>query len=333
MKYKNNFMIMLFALCCILVSSCDVHEFPDPKPKEIPFVLHLEYDTEMPLYKIVEMGEGGLAKSSSSGYDIRYIVNVYDGEDDASREELYSFVFTKDGVSELDNSVTLVLPEGNYRFVVWTDYVHRGLEQDFHYVTERFEYVTLPESDHCGSTDLRDAFSGSVTAEVSEESTEAEVAMSRPMAKFNFISTDVRNFMAQMAGKNGLQPQSLSDFSGYTVVFIYNGFMPSAYNLHTGKPADSRVGVRFSSAIRQLNEDEAEMGFDYLFVNGSESRVSVSIEVYDADGTLLSRFQPIEVPLMRSKLTTIKANFLTSDADGGVSVDPGYDGEFILPVN
>lgn len=35
--------------------------------------------------------------------------------------------------------------------------------------------------------------------------------------------------------------------------------------------------------------------------------------------------------MVRSHLTTIKANFLTSN-DGGVNVDPGYDGDFNIMV-
>ncbi len=37
----------------MFLSSCDVHEFPNPSLQEIPFVLHLNYDTELPLYKVI----------------------------------------------------------------------------------------------------------------------------------------------------------------------------------------------------------------------------------------------------------------------------------------
>jgi hypothetical protein len=35
---------------------------------------------------------------------------------------------------------------------------------------------------------------------------------------------------------------------------------------------------------------------------------------------------------MRSKLTTVKGNFLTSKASGGVFVSPGYDGEHNIVI-
>ncbi len=69
------------------------------------------------------------------------------------------------------------------------------------------------------------------------------------------------------------------------------------------------------------------MGFDYVFVGDSESVVSIIVEVYDTDGSLLSRTKSIDVPLMKSKLTTVRGKFLTTDASGGVVVNPDYEGD------
>ena len=88
----------------------------------------------------------------------------------------------------------------------------------------------------------------------------------------------------------------------------------------------------FNSSINILETGEAELGFDYIFVNGTESIISVSVEVYDYDGNLLSRFKPVDVPIIRSHLTTVKANFLTSGT-GGVTIIPDFDGNFNIEVN
>ncbi len=330
MNYRKPKYILLFTLFCAMVSSCDIHQFPDPSPKEIQFVLHLDYSTELPLHKIVEYTED--TKSAGAGHDIRYIINVYDAQDTAGKTVLHSFTLTKDDVSKLDHSTVLSIPEGSYRFVVWTDYVVQGSEEDHHYQTDRFEYITLPEGDHRGSTDVRDAFTGSVTSDVSEKVQEARVSMSRPLAKFNFISTDLQEFIARSLEESKNKSSSPVELDDLIAVFIYNGYMPSAYNLHTEKPTDARPNVYFRSKIVQLNEHEAEMGFDYLFINGDETTASIALEVYDSEENLLSRFKPVDVPLVRSKLTTIKANFLTSEADGGVAVNPDYDGNHTIVV-
>ena len=332
MKGLRYISMFVGVLCGMLSASCDVHEFPNPVEKEYPFVLHLNYDTNMPLYKIVEYHED--TRSLDNNYDIRYIVKVYPAGD--SREELSHYEFFKDELATLENDVTLMLKEGEYKFVVWTDYVSSLNNDDMFYDTQSFEEILLLGDEHYGCNDLRDAFNGTVEAAVSETSLEATVEMGRPMAKFSFISNDLEEFMASMAKMrtvkdNGNETRAV-ELSDLKVVFHYYGFMPSSFNMFTNKPASAVTGVSFESEIKALNEKEADMGFDYVFVNGAESAVSVYIEVFDADGTLLSGFKPIKVPLVRSKLTVVKANFLTSEASGGVSIVPDFDGEYNFPV-
>lgn len=116
MKVSKLIALAAFVMCCLFVSSCDVHEFPDP-PRFYDYTLHLDYYTELPLYTTVEYSES----ASRSGvvaeqYDVRYIVKAYD-KAESSREVLYSFTFTKDDISKLENSVTFSIEEGEYRFV------------------------------------------------------------------------------------------------------------------------------------------------------------------------------------------------------------------------
>ena len=231
-------------------------------------------------------------------------------------------MFTKDDISVLNNSVTFRIRVGEYRFVVWTDYVEEGSVADLFYTSDKFEHIGFASEAHFGNEDMRDAFTGSLTAVVSDENFEATVTMSRPMAKFAFVTNDLQDFIVR-----AMQTRGASELDGYSLVFKYNGFMPSAYNLHAGGTTDSGSGYSFTSKITQISETEAELGFDYVFVNDHETVVSVYVEVYDADGNHLSTSVPVDVPLMRSKLTTVVGNFLTSDASGGVFVSPGYDGE------
>ncbi len=330
---------------CMLMTSCDdIHQYPD---KKIPFVLHLDYDTNMPLYKLVEYNES-LRSSVNEDYDVRYIVRVF--PDDESREVLYEEVFIKDDITELNNSVTLLLKKGNYKFMVWTDYVVAGTTEDLFYDTRQFESVMLKGDKHIGSNDLRDAFNGAVISEVSNDVTEADVLMWRPMAKFDFVSVDLESFIEYMAALNAQKENEnvvakgeadnkgtgsvseIVNLSDLTVLFRYHGFMPSSMNLHTNKTRDSQTGVTFTSQVTRLNETEAGMGFDYVFVNETESKITISVEVYDKAGVMVSSFAPIEVPIARSKLTTVKANFLTSQADGGVAVVPEFKGEINYEV-
>ena len=114
------------------------------------------------------------------------------------------------------------------------------------------------------------------------------------------------------------------------MVFYYVGFMPNTYSMHTDKPVDSSTGVMFESTLKKLSESEASIGFDYVFVNGKESAVTVQIGIYDNEGTQLSLTEPIEVPLKRSQHTVMTSMFLMSEASGGVTINPDFDGEHNL---
>lgn len=38
-------------------------------------------------------------------------------------------------------------------------------------------------------------------------------------------------------------------------------------------------------------------------------------------------WQAFRIPCERGKNTTVRGNFLTSDANGGIGIDPDYDGD------
>ena len=104
--------------------------------------------------------------------------------------------------------------------------------------------------------------------------------------------------------------------------------MPDAYSMNTDKPVDSSTGVMFESTLRKLSESEASMGFDYVFVNGKKTTVTIQIGIYDNEGTQLSLTDPIVVPLKRSHHTILTGMFLMSEASGGVTINPGFDDDY-----
>jgi hypothetical protein len=329
MKSFKNIWLYVSLICGLCLYSCDVHEFP--YPVEIEYTLHLDYNIELPLHKVVEYYED-VPKSStkSSDFDIRYIIEATPVSSELEPER---FIFTQDDTENLNNKFTLNLIEGEYIFKIWTDYIPSGNEDDLFYNTEHFENICLTEGEYTGSSDWKDAFKGSVTSTLSVENTSDTVSMKRPVAKFNFISTDVDKFITKVAAlagtKNG---ESNIDLSDYTIVFAYQGFVPSSFNMDTDKPGDSKTNLAFKSKISVFTDTEAELGFDYIFVHDYETIVTVAIGVYDNEGKLISQFRPVDVPLMRSKLTTVKGNFLTAETGGSVGILPDFEGDFNIEI-
>ncbi len=166
--------------------------------------------------------------------------------------------------------------------------------------------------------------------------------MVRPLAKYRFITTDLGKFIDQQVQskllemqKQGLalpeaeesrDPSRYVDLSQYRVRFRYPQYMPCSFNMFTNRPADSWTGMSYDAEIRQMSAKEAEIGFDYVFVNGVESSVAVAVDVLDKDGKLIGSVPTVNVPLKRSKLTEVRGEFLTTKAGGSVGIDPGYAG-------
>ena len=365
------------AVCALLcITSCAVHEWPEPTPADV--IVNLDFDTQMPQYKVLNE-EGTRASHDGRDYDIRYIIAAYRLLQDGSyaEEPFLLKVFSKDEIDELDATFRFSIDEGSYRFYVWTDFVLAGTQSDYFYNTTNFRRISL-QGTHEGNNDFRDAFSGSADLKVirrgsKETPSTVTVQMRRPLAKFEFITTDLQEFItktieamnrkeeAEAAAKagetkseGGDNPEDITpiesdtktdgdtktgdtktpvvDLEKYTVVFFYSGYMPNAYNMMEGKPCDSATGVKFSSAISAIDNHDARLGFDYVFVNGEESSVMVTVALYDEEGTQLSISRQIEVPIKRSMLTTVRGSFLMQNTGGGVAIDPGFEDEFNIYI-
>ena len=394
-KYTTIAIVALLSIS--LFPACSVHQWPSDTPERMPFLLHINFNTDLPLYQEIEASRANGTKAPTDGHDMRYIINAYrtDKERSESRVADTTFVFTNTDLSNLDFTAPLELYEGTYTFRVWADYVDPSSKKDKYYDTEDFaEIILASKNNHPGSNDYRDAFRGYVTASVispnhytssmaNQIDNQATVEMVRPMGKYKFISTDVDRFILHVAqmmaakgelanedldyvadlvkeisaqqsgsstkgdndsgqnsdGKNNgdgpnasdkdIWEQLLSriDITQFKILFRYNVFMPCSFNMFTDKPADSWMGMTYTSTMKIEADKEVSLGFDYIFVNGTETTLSISVEVYDKDGELLSSSNPVMVPIVRSKLTVIKGAFLTTKASGGVTINPSFDGD------
>lgn len=349
---RRLYLYLIIYMPLVLLTACDVHEWPDT-PENVTFRLKLRYEKEMTvwehLYDGTEVTEQGLGDTYDNGREhgkIRYIIRAYPLTDKqrSAREYTREFVFTKDIAEGYDHEATLDLAAGNYRIMVWSDLVENDGDTPYHDAGD-FAEITL-QGDHSGNNDYRDAFRGtgdiSLTADVAEYVPGTlEITMQRPLAKFEVITNDLTEFIQKeglriTAKNSGAESASESDpatrvnVEDYKVAFHYVGFMPCAYSMFTDKPVDSSTGVMFQSALKGLNDREASMGFDYVFVNGTESAVTVQIGLYDKEGTRLSLTEPITVPLRRNHHTILRGKFLMSKASGGVTINPDFDGDHNL---
>lgn len=327
--------------------ACDVHEWPQEEqvvetlnPEAPTFTLHLDFSTNQPLYQEIEYTTRATKLSS---YQIRYIVHVFKADEngDFTRSVFKRVVHTAKVSDSLDVDIPIELDYGSYRFMVWTDYVPSSSTADLFYCADDFADIYLTDNeDHQGCTDARDAFRGTVESEFSQTLTEATAEMVRPLAKYYFIANDLQEFFARHAAtKADESDESRSEsvrtvnLDDYTIVFYYPNYMPDTYNMYTDRPGNSATGVYFTGDIEQLSATEAQLGFDYIIINGTQSSVQVALALYSKEtGEQISVTDAITVPLKRSTYTIVRGAFLTSSASGNIGIVPDFDGSYNIHI-
>ena len=350
--------IFLCVMLLLAFAGCDVHEFPVDRRDLVPFELHLNFDTEMYFYKevVYTRDSKDATKTSAIKHDVRYTIKAYrtDNVIGVNHVPDTTFVFTKSDLTNLNYTANLELKEGTYRFAVWCDFVDEGSVSDKYYDTSDFLSVILKNKDnHSGSNEFRDVYRGYATATVIDPKyyittaqddidNSATAQMSRPVGKVQFITTDVEQFISRVANllqQQGILPKDLDkesyqallksiDLGQFKVVIRYNMNMPCSYDVVYDKMSSSWTDMSFSSSMDRISDTEMMLGFDYVFVDSFGTTLNMSVEVYNSNGELMSRSNSIPVPIMPSKLTIVRGEFLSAIASGGVSVNPDYEGDW-----
>ena len=349
MKFKK---IALLLIVLAATVSC-VHEWPVPAPANV--ILHLNFEGELPQGPTMDFTTKADAPDN---YDLRYIIEVYPetGDGKYDQDTPYArYVYSKADISSLDSTITLNIMEGKYLFRVWADYVDNGSLEDKYYNADRFKYVKLlgrnENLPHTANTDYRDAFTGYTEIEVirfgpKHPPVEGRIKMKRPVSKVVIITTDLDIWKTKVlvnmyesmlqgskAGETGnVELPTTVNLDDYVVKIHYPIYMPNAYNLIEDNTAWSDQDVTFESKLIQLNKEEASMGFDYVFAKPIDPRVDIAVSLHTKDGVQLARSQNMTIILEQGKVTTVKGSFLLEKSDGGVSINPDFEGEFNITI-
>lgn len=335
-------MVYLLMAMVFVLSSCDVHEWPEPQTGA-RLNLHLVYDTNLPKW-IHPYSERSADTDNSSVVPkglMQYIVRLYpvNSEGTPSYQYVQEYLFTQDVSQGYNLNTSIDVDPGDYQIMVWSQLLQTENDRPFY---DAVSFIEIKLQNHVANTDYRDAFKGkkdiSITPSlVAQEPQDIVVEMKRPLAKFEFITTDLQEFVLKEISRSqqvsnrslrALYDEIMRNLSDYNIHFYYVGYMPNAFSLFTDRPVDSSTGNKFNSTLTKLSDEEASLGFDYVFTNGKETNVTVQIAVTDAEGIQLSLTKPIVVPIKRSYHTLVKGSFLMATASGGISIDPSYDGDF-----
>lgn len=336
--YKSMLRPAAALLIGVGVSSC-VHQFPEDLEKG-PVVLNVVHDLEwLPDYEMT------LTRADGEEYEIRYDFRIYPKGNTSMPVKSFS-IYKKD-LSRPDFSTSLELPAGDYDIYAWSDYCYTKDEEPLFYDDTNFAAITYIKP-YEGDTDLRDAFRGMTSFTVDAPGyteprpVEATITLSRPLARYKFIATDLAEFIDREQTRGKMAPdgapsqagasQRWARLSDYIVKVVYPMYMPAVFDNFKNNPIDSWTGVSFNCKMLQLSEDDAQIAMDYVYVNGEESGVQVMLELYDPDHILIARTNTITVPTKRDRTTLIYGKFLTTLRTDGVGINPDFDGEYNIEI-
>lgn len=315
--------IWLLMAMGMMLASC-VHEWPEPTGEPRKVVLNVHHRLEWnPAY------EWNVSRAADAAVNVRYHFQITPAGDRSKivhQEERYS-----DDLTRADFSLDLNIPPGDYDLWCWSDHADASTGKSKHYDSSDFNTIPL-SAPHVGNDDAKESFRGvtrfTVEASVyADYRKDVDIALDRPMAKYQFVSTDLEEFMEKEMAKG-----NASALEGYRVRMYYTGYLPTVYDNFQNRPVNSKTGVSFEGTIVPLNEKEALLGFDYLMVNGNESSVPVALEIFNPSGIKVGYVAPIDVPTQRNRLTVVKGRFLTSSATGGIGINPDFNGDFNIEI-
>lgn len=321
-----------------LISTGCVHEWPrTPDTRKVS--LHVSHDLPWNLFEWKHPALGSRSTDPALLMS-RYIFAVYPKGADKEPPSQKFFVYRYD-LERSDFDVDLDLPAGEWDVRIWSDNAYADTGESPFYDPDDFGAITYAEP-FIGNDSYKDAFMGVVQVSVPDiderEPTGCygEVTLRRPLTAFAFIATDLKEFIEQEETRarerqweqqlpSQRPPISLGD---YSVRIDYSGFLPSVYHHFTDRPIDSSTGVGFSAGIRAINDSEALTGYDFVFINGQESTIRVTMNLFHRDGTHIARVASFDIPVKRNRCTVVRGEFLTSKATGSTGIDPGFSGDF-----
>ena len=338
----------LYTLCLVsalLLTGCAVHQWPDPKVLPEKVTLRLRFEPDMWLWEhlydpktgnVTQLYPGSGVDEEHPGTSARYSNELDDGvmsisvrisEAGNTGNCIAEYFVDRKLDGSYDCDVDVELFEGNYEVIVWSHLLEREGAQPF-YDAGDLRTIYLVDENYRGSTDYRDAFRGRTSFAVfGGEECVCEVEMLRPMGKFEFVTTDLSEFLDRETERRNLSTRARAE--DYRVVIAYPYYFPNGYSAFSDD-ISSGSGYGFNTRMTVTGVSEASMGFDYVFMRNAmtDGAVQAQVSVYDTEGNRVANSQVIKVPMRRDYHTVLRGAFLSIGAQGGVGVNPDYDGDY-----
>lgn len=321
-----------------LLSSC-VHEYPEsPAADPTEIKVNITLDTE----PAITRGSVLAGTKSEESPCMYFIVEIYrdrlEGEPVVRRE--FGAHRTDDGSSSVQFTETL--HAGNYKAVAFAVCTKDISGTGCVYNTGDLSRITFSDTEYRGSTDLKECYDARFDIDLSGDkwyqTVDIRHTLTCPMGRLEIVSEDAEEFLtkvqASTAGQAGTPPSLDSEdyWQEYYVRWDYVLYFPVGYNVFTGLPNKAETQISFSSDITPLSDDEVLLGYDYVFVNGDETSVSVTLTLFNRDKEKLNTYSNLPATLYKGETTVIRGDYLTQNRGSGIGIDPGFDGDIEITL-
>lgn len=259
-----------------------------------------------------DSADGALDNNVLAEYDLRYILEVYYGEN------CNRFVQTSTSSSAV--FPVRLAPGRTYTFAVWADFVAKGADakQDidlFYETSAGLKNISIDEDKWAPMVEARDAYTSVKTVTDFQTSSNLEMKLTRPFAKVRVVSTDIE----QLRGV-GIVPTKAEA--------AYSQNMYRKFNAVTGVASDAATKTHTFAYANvdsyEANTDSKLTIFtDYIFVP-AEGVAKFTLEVWDGETPARSikhnNFNT-DIFVEKNKITSIVGDVLTTGGNVKVTID------------
>ena len=276
---------------------------------------------------------GGANNVDATSYDLRFILEVYDGEILAYRD-----------VQSVDENFTAATVNFNarllaksYTFVLWADFVNEGSVENLYYNADNLKKISYTETVRNDvntlSTDIADAYSANKVIDLSTSSKSESIKLQRPFGKIRLLATDTPVNPVDMANTTA------------TITFKDGTKVPNTFNAFTGEASVSDPTLSISdytfTAKTETNPvvtghtdltSAYLLGQTYLFESPSSTAYDMTVTVRN-NGTQIGYRELTNIPVSANKLTTVIGNFYTNEGNIEVVIEDEFkNGEDVRAV-
>jgi hypothetical protein len=269
---------------------------------------------------------------------LRYVIDLY-------RETSSNSIFVERQVlyADVDDPnpqaiATFNVDASKYKVLIWCDYVQDDVREAWYYNTDDLKHVLYSDEEVLDNND-KDVFSNMLSVDLTqyyyaEGNYELvyDVNLERPKGRFKCVTTDMDDYLKTAD----------ASVEEITAVVTYVQYVSAGYNVEEQKPNYFEPTRTFISKTRIDEEGKLELCYDYVFVNGKQTNVKINFGFYRGDVTFtesgeiigdnISTWSGIVVPLKRNMETVVEGRMLTASfGTGGVGINPGFDGEIVVP--